>query len=110
MLRNFVLIVSPWVLVILVWYAVAYSGIVNPSLVPTPHQVASKFWQLLTTARLPMDIFMSTQRVFLGVTLFVMYYLLIERPVQSLAGFATMMAGLLIYAGSRALSQRWSTT
>jgi APA family basic amino acid/polyamine antiporter len=50
-----------------------------------------------------------TPLIFLGVTLFVMYFLLIERPVQSLAGFATMMAGLLIYAGSRALSQRWST-
>jgi len=31
--------------------------------------VAAKFWELLTTARLPLDIVMSTQRVFVGVTL-----------------------------------------
>ena len=69
MIRSVLLIASPWVLVVLVWYAIAYSGLVNPSLVPTPHQVATKFWQLLTTARLPVDILMSTQRVFIGVTL-----------------------------------------
>ena len=69
MLRNALLIASPWVLVVLVWYAVAYSGFVNPSLVPRPHQVAVKFWELLTRARLPLDILMSTQRVFIGVTL-----------------------------------------
>ena len=69
MLRNVLLIASPWVLVVLVWYAVAYSGFVNPSLVPRPHQVAVKFWELLTRARLPLDILMSTQRVFIGVTL-----------------------------------------
>ena len=69
MFRNTFLIVSPWVVVVGLWYAVAYSGLVIPSLVPTPHQVAAKFWQLLTTARLPLDIWMSTQRVFVGVTL-----------------------------------------
>lgn len=69
MLRNALLIAAPWLLVIAVWYVIAYSGLVNPALVPTPHQVATKFWELLTTARLPMDILMSTQRVFLGVTL-----------------------------------------
>ena len=69
MLRNALLVASPWAAIVLVWYAVAYSGLVNPSLVPTPHQVATKFWELLTTARLPVDILMSTQRVFVGVTL-----------------------------------------
>jgi len=37
MLRNFLLVASPWVIVVLLWYGVAYSGLVNPSLVPTPH-------------------------------------------------------------------------
>ncbi|HVF63018.1 MAG TPA: ABC transporter permease [Casimicrobiaceae bacterium] len=69
MLRNVVLVASPWVVVVMIWYAIAYSGLVNPSLVPTPHQVATKFWELLTTARLPVDILMSTQRVFIGVVL-----------------------------------------
>jgi APA family basic amino acid/polyamine antiporter len=38
-----------------------------------------------------------TPLVFLAITLFTMYYLLTERPAQSLAGLATMSAGLLIY-------------
>ena len=38
-----------------------------------------------------------TPLVFLGVTVFMMYYLVIERPVQSLAGLATMLAGLAVY-------------
>ena len=69
MLRHVLLIASPWVVVVLLWYGVALSGLINPALVPMPHQVAAKFWTLLTTARLPLDILMSTQRVFIGVTL-----------------------------------------
>ena len=68
-MRHALLIASPWVLVVSIWYAVAYSGLVNPALIPTPHQVASKGWELLTTARLPLDILMSTQRVAIGVAL-----------------------------------------
>jgi APA family basic amino acid/polyamine antiporter len=39
-----------------------------------------------------------TPLVFLLVTGFMMYYLLTERPLQSLAGTLTMLSGLLIYA------------
>jgi APA family basic amino acid/polyamine antiporter len=42
-----------------------------------------------------------TPVVFLTVTLFMMYYLVTTRPVQSLAGFAMMSAGLVIYYASR---------
>jgi APA family basic amino acid/polyamine antiporter len=42
-----------------------------------------------------------TPLVFLAVTLFVMYYLVVSRPLQSLGGFAMMSAGLLIYYTSR---------
>jgi basic amino acid/polyamine antiporter, APA family len=38
-----------------------------------------------------------TQVVFLAVMLFMMYYLVVNRPMQSLAGFAMMLAGLAIY-------------
>jgi basic amino acid/polyamine antiporter, APA family len=38
-----------------------------------------------------------TPLIFLGVTLFMMYYLVVNRPLQSLAGFAMMLAGLIIY-------------
>ncbi len=45
-----------------------------------------------------------TPLVFLSVTLFVMYYLVVNRPLQSLAGCVIMLAGLLIYYASQALS------
>jgi APA family basic amino acid/polyamine antiporter len=38
-----------------------------------------------------------TPLVFLSVTLFVMLYLIVEQPVQSLAGVFTMLTGLLVY-------------
>ena len=69
MLRRTALILSPWLLLVMAWYVVALSGLVNPSLMPTPHQVAARFWELLIDGRLPKDIWMSTQRVFLGVAL-----------------------------------------
>jgi NitT/TauT family transport system permease protein len=66
--RRAALILAPWVGIVLAWYAVHYSAVVNPALVPTPHEVAKQLWQL-AGQRLPKDIWMSTQRVFLGVTL-----------------------------------------
>ena len=68
-LRRSGMILAPWALVILLWYAIAFSGLIKPGLVPTPGQVAVRFWGLLTKARLPTDMWMSTQRVFLGVTM-----------------------------------------
>ena len=38
-----------------------------------------------------------TPLIFLSVTLFMMYYLIISRPIQSLAGVLMMLAGLAIY-------------
>ena len=62
------LILAPWAAIVGLWYAIHYSGLVNPALVPVPHAVAARFWEL-AGQRLPRDIWMSTQRVFLGVTL-----------------------------------------
>jgi basic amino acid/polyamine antiporter, APA family len=42
-----------------------------------------------------------TPLIFLSVTLFMMYYLVVNRPLQSLAGFAIMLVGLVIYYASR---------
>ncbi len=67
-MRRAALILAPWAGIVLVWYAIHHSGLVNPVLVPTPHEVAAQLWQL-AGQRLPRDIWMSTQRVFLGVTL-----------------------------------------
>ena len=46
-----------------------------------------------------------TPIIFLSVTLFMMYYLVVNRPLQSLAGFAMMLAGLVIYYISRPLAE-----
>ena len=61
-------LVAPWVLIVAIWYAVRESGLVSPALVPAPHQVFTKFLEL-AQGRRGMDVWMSTQRVFLGVTL-----------------------------------------
>jgi basic amino acid/polyamine antiporter, APA family len=42
-----------------------------------------------------------TPFVFLGVTAFMMYHLVVERPLQSLAGLAIMLTGLAVYAYSQ---------
>ncbi len=42
-----------------------------------------------------------TPFIFLGVTGFMMYHLIAERPLQSLAGLAIMLAGLGVYAVSQ---------
>jgi NitT/TauT family transport system permease protein len=67
-LRQAALILLPWVAIVAGWYAIRASGLINPALVPAPHAVAQRFVELLGT-RLPMDVLMSTQRVFIGVAL-----------------------------------------
>lgn len=67
MFKRAALIIAPWLVIVGIWYALAYSGLINEALIPKPHVVAVRFWELLTQARLPLDIWMSTQRVFLGV-------------------------------------------
>jgi APA family basic amino acid/polyamine antiporter len=47
-----------------------------------------------------------TPLVFLGVTAFMMYHLIVERPQQSLAGLAIMLAGLAVYAFSQSRLSR----
>jgi NitT/TauT family transport system permease protein len=63
------MVLLPWLGIVLVWYAIPYSGLVNPSLVPTPLQVADRFVALLWGDRLGLDVIASTQRVVLGVAL-----------------------------------------
>ena len=65
-MRRTALILVPWLVLLGAWYAVHYSGLINPALVPTPDDVFRRFVELMRS-RLPLDILMSTQRVFLGV-------------------------------------------
>lgn len=91
LLRRIALILSPWAVVVLLWYAIAVSGLINPALVPTPARVAERFWELLTRARLPGDIWMSTQRVFLGVTLGIVFAV----PVGFVLGWYRTVRGFV---------------
>ena len=65
--RRSLLVLAPWCAIVLAWYAIHYSGLVNPALVPSPHAVAARFWELAGD-RLPRDVWTSTWRVVLGVT------------------------------------------
>ncbi len=64
--RRVILVAGPWVAVIVAWYLIAVSGLITGALVPTPGQVFAQFWRLLTTQRLWFDMYMSFQRVMLG--------------------------------------------
>ncbi|HXH83304.1 MAG TPA: ABC transporter permease [Candidatus Tectomicrobia bacterium] len=68
-LRRLAIALTPWAAVVVLWYAVRGSGLVSPALVPSPGQVAEQFVRMLTTQRLWADMYMSFQRVVLGVSL-----------------------------------------
>lgn len=67
--RRIAFAALPWVAIIALWYLVRVSGLVKPSLVPTPWAVLTTWWELVTEAGFLMDMYMSTQRVVLGVAL-----------------------------------------
>ncbi len=62
------LVVAPWLAIGALWYAVRASGLVKPALVPSPQAVLAQFLAL-ARGRLPLDVWMSTERVFVGVFL-----------------------------------------
>ncbi|MEA2935037.1 MAG: sulfonate transport system permease protein [Variibacter sp.] len=66
---SIALIALPWLVIVALWYGVRLSGWINPALIPAPHQVATKAWELLVRERLVGDIWASTQRVLIGVSL-----------------------------------------
>jgi APA family basic amino acid/polyamine antiporter len=70
--------------------------------------VAGVIWLRLTQPRLPRPYrawgYPVTPAIFLAVTAFMMYYLVTNRPLQSLAGFAMMLAGLAIYGVSQVMN------
>src|SRR3954452_8448328 len=82
--RRFLLGLTPWVGAVLLWYGVRWSGFVNMSLIPAPHQVAAKFVELLLHEGLLYDVLASTRRVFLGVALGI----LVAVPVGFLLGWS----------------------
>ncbi len=65
-LAQFGLRLFPWAALLLLWELITISGLVSTALVPTPVQVVSTFWHQLTRERLWLDVYMSCQRVVLG--------------------------------------------
>jgi len=65
--RQLALLVSPWLILLALWQLIISVSLVDRSLMPSPPEVATKFYDLLMNGRLLGDIMMSTQRVFLGV-------------------------------------------
>jgi APA family basic amino acid/polyamine antiporter len=69
--------------------------------------VLGVIWLRLTRPDLPRPYrawgYPVTPVIFLAVTAFMMYYLVTNRPLQSLAGFAMMLAGLAIYGVSQVM-------
>jgi NitT/TauT family transport system permease protein len=67
--KRALLILTPWAFIVLAWYAVRASGLINPGLIPAPHAVAGKAWELFVQENLARDMWTSTRRVFVGVAL-----------------------------------------
>lgn len=88
--RRVALGLAPWLLIVILWYGVRISGLVNPALVPAPHAVLTRFLALLE-GRLPTDMLMSTQRVVLGVCLGVAAAV----PVGFCLGWYKVLRGLV---------------
>lgn len=66
---RFLLGLAPWVGVVVLWYAIRWSGFVNLALIPAPHKIAERFVDLLLHHGLLIDIYVSTRRVLFGVVL-----------------------------------------
>lgn len=63
---HFGLRLFPWAVLVLLWEFITVTGLVSTALVPTPVQVLTTFWRQLTTQGLWFDVYMSCQRVALG--------------------------------------------
>ena len=80
---RWALVLAPWIAALALWYGVRVSGLVNPALVPSPVQVTEQFITLMTRQRLWLDMYMSFQRVLLGVA----FGIVLAVPVGFLLGW-----------------------
>lgn len=68
-IKSFAWVIFPFICLIGFWMLLRVSGLINPSLLPSPLEVAQTFWVRLTQDSLLMDIVMSVQRVLIGLLL-----------------------------------------
>lgn len=63
---NIALAVLPFAALVLLWWILRVSGLINSGLLPSPFAVLAQFWTGLTQGDLAMNILMSVQRVLAG--------------------------------------------
>jgi NitT/TauT family transport system permease protein len=73
----------PFAVVILLWYLVRWSGLIDPGLLPPPHQVFADIWTRSTQGSFLVDIWMSVRRVLLGL----FFGMVLAIPVGFLIGW-----------------------
>ncbi len=74
---------APFVFVIAIWYLVRWSGLVAPGLLPAPHEVALTLVALLRGGSYLLDIWLSVQRVLLGLV----FGMILAVPVGFMIGW-----------------------
>ena len=82
-LRTLFWAVFPFACLVAFWALLRASGLINPGLLPSPGSVLAEFWQRLTQGELLLNIWMSSQRVVLGLIL----GMLAAIPVSFLIGW-----------------------
>jgi NitT/TauT family transport system permease protein len=82
-LSEFAWRLLPFAFVILVWYAVRWSGLIDPSLLPPPHDVSAELWRRSLHGGFLIDIWMSVQRVLLGL----LFGMVLAIPIGFLIGW-----------------------
>lgn len=83
LLNDFGWAVLPFIFLVSFWVLLRVSGLINPTLLPSPLSVLQVFWHSLTKGDLLMNIWMSVQRVSLGLLL----GMLVAVPVGFLIGW-----------------------
>src|SRR5689334_4690262 len=83
MFSDFGWALLPFVFLLSFWVLLRESGLINPTLLPSPQSVFKVFWTNLTQGELLANIRMSVQRVVLGLLL----GMLVAVPVGFLVGW-----------------------
>ena len=74
----------PFGCLVVLWWLLSASGLVNPALLPSPVEVFHTFWKLLRHGDLPINVLMSVQRVLAGL----FFGMLVAVPVGFLIGWS----------------------
>ncbi|NYT84424.1 ABC transporter permease [Pollutimonas harenae] len=75
--------VLPFLFLLVFWTALRMTGLINPTLLPSPAEVAQTLWVHLTEGNFIVNVYMSAQRVVLGLLL----GMLLAVPVGFLIGW-----------------------